>query len=119
MRHTLAAVVVAVVLHGAGASAHAFLKSASPGVGSAVQVAPTAVTIDYTEGVEPKFSAITVQDAAGARVDTGDVQGASDNAKRLTVGLKPLKPGPYKVTWHVTSTDTHKTEGAFSFTVNP
>ena len=119
MRRVLAAAFVAVMLHGGEASAHAFLKSASPAVGSAVQAVPMAVTIDYTEGVEPKFSTITVQDAAGARVDTGDVQAAPGNAKRLTVGLKPLKPGTYKVTWHVTSTDTHKTEGAFSFTVNP
>ena len=101
------------------ALAHAFLKSATPPVGSTVQAAPSHVVIDYTESIEPEFSTIKVQDAAGARVDLGDVQTAAGNDERLTVGLKPLKPGTYKVTWHVTSTDTHKTEGTYTFTVTP
>ena len=101
------------------AMAHAFLKSAAPGVGSTIPAAPASVVIDFTEGVEPHFSVIEVQDAASARVDLGDVHGAADNDKRLVVGLKPLQPGRYKVTWRVTSTDTHKTEGAYTFTVMP
>ena len=101
------------------ALAHAFLKSATPPVGSTVQAAPPSVVIDYTEGVEPKFSTIEVQDAAGVRVDSGDVQTAAGDNKRLTVALKPLRPGSYKVVWHVTATDTHKTEGTYTFTVNP
>ena len=101
------------------ALAHAFLKSATPPVGSTLQAAPTNVVIDYTEGVEPKFSTVEVQDAAGVRVDSGDVHTAAGNDKQLMVGLKLLKPGSYKVVWHVTATDTHKTEGAYTFTVNP
>ena len=52
-----------------------------------------------------------------ARVDKGDLHIAPDNAKRLAISVGPLAPGLYKVVWHVTSTDTHKTEGSFSFTV--
>ena len=37
----------------------------------------------------------------------------------LMVKLKPLSPGIYSVAWHVTSVDTHKTEGHFTFTVKP
>ena len=116
----LAAVILTTSVAVSGpALAHAFLKSATPPVGSTVQAAPSNVVIDYTEGVEPKFSTIEVQDAAGARVDSGAVQTTAGDNKRLTVGLKPLKPGTYKVTWHATSTDTHKTEGTYSFTVKP
>ena len=107
-----------VVLSGP-ALAHAFLKSATPSVGSTVQAAPSTIGIDYTKRVEPKFSTIEVQDAAGTRMDTGDVQTAAGDNKRLTVGLKPLRPGSYKVIWHVTSTDAHKTEGTYTFTVTP
>lgn len=99
--------------------AHAFLKSATPPVGGTIQAAPGSVAIEYTEGVEPKFSTIQVHDAAGARVDSGDVQAAAGNDKQLIVGVKPLKPGTYTVVWHVTATDTHKTEGTYTFTVNP
>jgi methionine-rich copper-binding protein CopC len=103
----------------APASAHAFLKSATPPVGSTVPAAPAQVVIDYTEGVEPRFSTIEVQNAAGKRVDKGDVHVAPGNNERLAVSLNPLPPGTYKTTWHATAVDTHKTEGSFVFTVAP
>ncbi|MEJ0048602.1 MAG: copper resistance protein CopC [Rhodospirillales bacterium] len=28
-----------------------------------------------------------------------------------------MRPGSYNVSWHVTATDTHKTQGKFSFSV--
>ncbi len=119
-RSTLAFIPLAGCLAGsAPAFAHAFLKSATPAVGSTVSAAPAQVVIDYTEGVEPKFSTIEVQDASGARMDTGAAQTAPGNDKQLMVGLKPLKPGAYKVIWHATATDTHKTDGSYSFTVSP
>ena len=104
------------MLGAAHAEAHAFLKTAIPAVGSTVQQAPSQVVIEFTEGVEPQFSTITVQDASGARVDAGGVQLAGGDT-HLAVGLKPLQPGTYKVIWHATAVDTHKTEGTYSFTV--
>ncbi len=98
--------------------AHAFLKTATPAVGSTVQQPPTKVQIDFTEGVEPRFSTIAVQDASGAEVGTGDVH-LEGGDTHLAVGLKPLRAGLYKVVWHATAVDTHKTEGSFTFTVKP
>lgn len=114
---TLAAPLLAapIVLVGP-ALAHAFLKTAAPAVGATVQQAPATVVIDFTEGVEPRFSTITVQDGSGARVDLGDVHLQGGN-QHLAVGLKPLPPGLYKVTWTATAVDTHKTQGDYSFTV--
>jgi copper resistance protein C len=100
----------------ATAHAHAFLKTATPAVGSTIAAAPGAVTIDFTEGVEPRFSSIAVQDAAGRRVDKGDAHLAGGSA-HLAVDLAPLPPGTYRVTWRVTAVDTHRTEGNFTFTV--
>jgi len=31
--------------------------------------------------------------------------------------LPQLKPGRYRVRWHVVSVDTHRTEGSFEFSV--
>jgi methionine-rich copper-binding protein CopC len=98
------------------ASAHAFLKTAEPAVGSTLQQPPNQIAITFTEGVEPKFSTIAVQDAAGTSVVAGDAHTAGD-ATHLAIGLKPLPPGTYKVIWHATAVDTHKTEGNFTFTV--
>ncbi len=110
-------IMVALLALGAGqAQAHAFLKTATPAVGSTLAQAPDQVVILFTEAVEPRFSTITVTDASGARVDSGDVKPGGD-AEHLTVGLKTLTPGIYQVTWHATAVDTHKTEGKYSFTV--
>jgi methionine-rich copper-binding protein CopC len=103
----------------AHALAHAQLRSAAPPVGSTVHAAPGDVEIVFSEGVEPRFSAIVVQDETGKRVDKGDVHTLPGDDKRLAVGLGPLPPGTYKVIWHATAVDTHKTEGSFTFTVAP
>ena len=112
-----AALALSLTLPGPVAVAHALLERAVPPVGGTVGKAPAEVTIVFSETVEPTFSSIVVTDATGNRVDTGKAQTASGDAKRLAVGVKPLSPGTYTVTWHATSTDTHRTQGHFSFTV--
>ncbi len=37
----------------------------------------------------------------------------------LVVALPKLPNGVYTVVWHVTSVDTHKTEGRYQFTIGP
>lgn len=103
-------------LYATHALAHAFLSTATPPVGSTVPRAPSQVLINFTEGVEPLFSTIVVQDASGARVDTGKVR-LEGGDTHLAIGLKPLPPGTYKVIWHATAVDTHKTQGEYTFTV--
>ncbi len=96
------------------AQAHAFLDHASPLVGSTVPAAPHEVVLTFTQNLEAAFSTAQVTDSSGARVDQGKAQ-VSGNT--MTVGLKSLGPGSYKVRWHALSVDTHTTEGAFTFTV--
>ena len=96
------------------ARAHAFLDHASPLVGSTVPAAPHEVVMTFTQNLEPAFSTAQVTDSSGARVDQGKAQ-VSGNT--MTVGLKALGPGSYKVHWHALSVDTHSTEGAFTFHV--
>jgi copper resistance protein C len=97
--------------------AHAFLERASPPVGSEVAASPPELSITFTEGVEPLFSTIEVHGANGGTVPTGKPHVAPDNNRRLAVELPKLPPGTYTVIWHVTSVDTHKTEGNYHFTV--
>jgi methionine-rich copper-binding protein CopC len=119
MKHLrLLGALVGFALSAGPASAHAFLKTAVPGVGSTVQQPPNQVAIEFTEGVEPTFSTISVQDAAGAEVGTGEVHLQGGNT-HLAIELKRLQAGTYKVIWHATAVDTHKTEGSFTFTVKP
>lgn len=116
MRKLLLACVVLAI---AGpAWAHAFLDRSSPAVG-ATGPAPKEVSIWFTEEVEPAFSRIEVTDGTGTRVDEGGTHIDAGNRKLLHVGVKPLPPSTYKVTWHVVSVDTHHTQGDFTFTVAP
>jgi hypothetical protein len=116
----IAALVLTWTLAGtSAASAHAFLAHANPLVGSTVPAAPPVLTLDYTEGVETAFSTVVVKAADGQRVDKNDLHNAPGNEKRIVTGLLPLKTGTYTVEWHVTSVDTHKTEGTFTFSVGP
>jgi methionine-rich copper-binding protein CopC len=100
-----------------GAYAHAFLERASPPVGSEIAASPPEVSIIFTEGVEPLFSRIEVAGADGAAIATGKQHVAPDNNRRLIIELPKLPPGTYTVIWHVTSVDTHKTEGNYKFTL--
>jgi copper resistance protein C len=97
--------------------AHAFLERASPPVGSEIAASPPAIAITFTEGVEPLFSTIELHGSTGAAVSIGTPQVPLGNNRILSVRLPKLPPGTYTVNWHVTSVDTHKTEGNFQFTV--
>jgi methionine-rich copper-binding protein CopC len=99
------------------AAAHAFLDHASPAVGSAVPSAPDAVTLWFTQNLEPAFSNVRVTNQAGQRVDLGNVRVPPGQPDVLQVGLRPLSPGTYTVSWHVVSVDTHPTQGTFTFQV--
>lgn len=101
------------------AHAHAHLRTASPADGATVHAAPADVAIDFTSAVEPRFSSIEIRDPSNAKVDTGPAETAPGDAKHLSVSVKALPPGTYKVFWKATATDTHKTEGSYSFTVAP
>ena len=100
----------------APAGAHALLEHASPPVGGQVATAPATLDLSFSEGVVPRFSSVAVLGPSGEALRTGPPH-SGKNRRELVVRLPPLAPGQYAVVWHVTSEDTHKTEGRFNFTV--
>ena len=118
-RMILAAAVLAAAigLAARAACAHAFLDHASPAVGSSLPAAPAAVTMWFTQQLEPSFTTATVSDKSGNRVDAGPAQVDASDPTQLRVPLKQLAPGTYTVSWHALSVDTHTTTGHFTFTV--
>lgn len=111
------AVLAALVVSAAGASAHAFLDRAEPRVGSKVKSPPTIIRLYFTERLEPAFSSLRVTNEAEQQVDKGDSQVDAAEPTLLRVSVPPLPPGSYKVIWRVLSVDTHVTEGDFRFRV--
>jgi copper resistance protein C len=98
------------------ATAHAFLDHAEPRVGNTVPTAPREVTLWFTQKLEAAFSTIIVTNASGQRVDTGKTR---VSGSQMSTALRSGGPGPYHVTWHALSVDTHTTEGNFTFQVGP
>ena len=102
----------------APAFAHAQLEKATPAVGGTV-ADPSEIRLEFSEGVEPKFSKISVT-GPGGPVPLGAPKTATGNQAVLIVPIaKPLPAGAYKVRWQAVSVDTHHTQGTFEFTVKP
>jgi methionine-rich copper-binding protein CopC len=102
------------VLSTGPSAAHAFLDHAEPRVGNTVGSPPRAVTLWFTQKLEPAFSNVTVTGPSGQRVDTGK---ARVSGNQMSIPLKPGGTGIYHVNWHVLSVDTHTTDGNFTFQV--
>lgn len=117
-RVTAAALFFAVISASPAAFAHAHLKHQYPAADAAVTAAPQALALDFSEGIEPNFSGVTVTGPEQAAVKTGAVKRNEKDNKQLIVPLEEsLKPGDYQVDWHVVSVDGHKTKGNYHFSV--
>jgi copper resistance protein C len=103
----------------AGVGAHAFPERSDPRVGAVVRTAPTEVRIWFDGDLEPAFSRVAVTDGSGQRIDRGDSHVDPRNRRLLQVGLPPLVPGVYTVTWSVLAVDGHRTQGDYRFTLKP
>ena len=103
----------------AAAYAHAQLESATPPVGGTVAAA-SEIRLHFSEGVEPRFSGVTLTAASGGAAALGAAKIQPGDPTVLIVPVaKPLAPGVYTVHWHAVSVDTHHTQGSFQFTVKP
>ena len=98
------------------AFAHAQLEMATPPVGGTV-APPSQIRLEFSEGVEPRFSGLTLSGAGGAaQLGAPKVEPGHQNVLIVPIA-KPLSPGVYTVHWRAVSVDTHVTQGEFSFRV--
>ncbi|NEK18387.1 copper homeostasis periplasmic binding protein CopC [Rhizobium leguminosarum] len=101
------------------AFAHAHLKSAAPASESTVKQAPSELDLTFTEGLNLKFSGAKLTGPGKAAVKTGKGSLMDGDMTLMVPVSQKLTPGKYTVEWHVLSTDGHKTNGSYSFTVAP
>ena len=115
---TAIAASLAFVCAATDAFAHAQLEKATPAVGGTV-AGPSEIRLEFSEGVEPKFSKVSLS-GPGGTVPLGAAKTEPGNQAVLIVPIsKPLSAGAYKVHWQAVSVDTHHTQGTFEFTVKP
>lgn len=113
-----ALVLVGGILAAPAVFAHAHLKHQYPAANANVDAAPQALTLNFSEGIEPKFSGVKITGAKQQDVKTGPVKRNEKDKTQLIVPIEQaLTPGEYTVDWHVVSVDGHKTTGNYHFSV--
>lgn len=103
------------------ASAHAKVLSATPAIGSTIATAPTTVTVETAENInpDPKLSNLFVYGPSGALISQGNAKVSLNNPREMSIQIKPESTGGvYIVRWiTVSAEDNEADEGAFFFTV--
>ncbi|MFE9193598.1 copper resistance protein CopC [Micromonospora sp. NPDC007208] len=109
------AVVVALLVPASPAWAHNSLRTATPARDATLLNAPTEVTLEFMQRLDPAFTTIVLTDAAKRKLPTGEpvVTGATS-----TVQVTDTLPnGTYTVAYRVVSVDGHPVQGSYPFTV--
>lgn len=102
------------------ASAHAKVLSATPAIGSTIATAPTTVTVETAENInpDPKLSNLFVYGPSGDLISQGNAKVSLNNPREMSIQLKLESGGVYVVRWiTVSAEDNEADEGAFVFTV--
>jgi methionine-rich copper-binding protein CopC len=112
----LSLAVCALLVAATPALAHSHPTKMSPEKEATVS-APKEISVEFSEGLEPKFSSLTLLDDKGTVVSkVPSVLDPADN-KHMTLALPSLVPGVYTVKWVTASTDGHNLAGSYNFTV--
>ena len=117
VRLSMLAALAALLVWAPAASAHAVLQRTVPPQGTAVAHEPRTIAFVFNEPVEGSFGAVRVFDAAGQRVEQGEVlrpQGQRSVGVALRRGLPD---GTYTATYRVISADSHPVSGGFVFSI--
>jgi copper resistance protein C len=112
-----AGLAAALALWPAVALAHAVLVKAVPAQRATLAEPPPRIELWFNERLEPAYSKASVTNEAGTQVDLRDVAVSTEDPRRLSLSLPPLKPGRYTVNFRVLSVDGHVVESRLSFTV--
>ena len=100
------------------AHAHAHLLSSVPAENAKAMLAPSTLTLNFSEELNLKFSSVEVLGPDNAKVEIASEALAPKDEKVLIVTLKaPLPAGKCTVNWKAFSQDGHKTNGSYTIDV--
>lgn len=115
-RTTLIVAVAAGALFAGAAQAHPKLLSSTPAARS-TGPAPRHIDLRFSERLMPRFSGANLT-MTGSNAKIGGAAALGKDRKTLSlVPARPLRPGAYRLDYHVVSTDTHRVAGSLVFSV--
>ena len=99
-------------------SAHANLVRSDPPAGAALAESPPAITLTYSEDLDPTYTHVQLVDSSGGLVVGGPGVIPPGAPRILQLDLVPLPAGIYSAVWQARSAiDGHETQGIVGFTV--
>lgn len=113
-RRAVVAVAVAALVVPAVAHAHPRLLASTPSPDAVVSVAPSSVSVLFSENVDPVGAGIAVTGPDGRDVATAPVK---RHGRSLRRAIDAHARGTYVVEWLAVGSDTHPARGAFLFSV--
>src|SRR5512139_47662 len=96
LRSIVLAIIIA-LLASSVVFAHADIVRSDPAANAVLEQAPSQITIEFTEAVEPRLSKIDVLYDDGSVADNNDTTRDHANPKVLHVSLKDSRQGTYIV----------------------
>ncbi|GIJ08128.1 copper resistance protein CopC [Micromonospora andamanensis] len=97
------------------AYAHNVLRKATPAQDATLKKAPSKITLEFLQKLNPKFTTITLSDADKQQVTVGEPEVSGTKG---IVSIDPTLPnGVYTVAYRVVSADGHPVQGSYTFTV--
>lgn len=106
----------ALVLVTSPASAHVALEQSTPAAKASIR-SPSVIDLKFSGKIEPRFSGFDVLKADGTKAALTPLPAAKDGRGVSAKLSHPLVPGPYRVAWHIVSTDGHRMTGSYDFNV--
>lgn len=110
-----AALIALVGLGGGEAAAHTGLEASTPADGEVLTSAPEAITLTFTEPVQPQFSQVAVTGPGGQTINSGP---ATIDGPVVRQPVIVDADGGHVVAYRVVSGDGHPVSGQLTFTVN-
>ena len=102
----------------ARADAHANIIGSDPPPGASLAQSPAALTLRYSEDLDPSYTSVKLLDSHGGVVVPGPGEIYPAAPRTLSLPLPPLPAGAYSAVWRARSaTDGHLTQGTLAFTV--
>lgn len=110
----LAALLLMVLTDAPAARAHDALAGSTPADGATLDQPPAEVVLTYSAELLDAAQTVLVADAGGVTVAQGS---PTVSGRTAVLALPTLAAGQYTVSWSVVSSDGHRIEGRFAFTV--